>query len=278
MTQSPIAEPDHDFQITHTLGIEQLGKNFLTSEVAILKCTQGHAVISLNSREHSFVAGSNFLLSEAMLFKIVSCSDDCMISTCRFSLQFMNAIYPQVGNKILDVAQHSAPDIYSAQQMVSTNLIFSHLCVLHENKNHTHLHRIAIHLVLNYFLEIYEITHQLIKSDVVNTSIYVNHMIGSFCGLCHEFHNRHRNVEYYAQKLNISSRYLYKITKDAFQLTPKQLIDYYVSGTAKKLILTSVLNNQQIADRLNFPDQATFGQFFKRNVGLSPSEFRNRHL
>jgi len=61
------------------------------------------------------------------------------------------------------------------------------------------------------------------------------------------------------------------------QMTPKESIDYFVTGTAKRLLLSEDLNNQQIADKLNFPDQSTFGQFFKRNVGMSPSEFRKKY-
>ncbi|MEG2179117.1 MAG: helix-turn-helix domain-containing protein, partial [Bacteroidales bacterium] len=106
---------------------------------------------------------------------------------------------------------------------------------------------------------------------------YRHYIIDSFFALCAVNHSQYRNIEYYAGKLNISSRYLYKITKELVQSTPKQIIDYYVSGSAKKWLLTTILTNQQIADKLNFPDQATFGQFFKRNVGMSPSEFRNKY-
>ena len=32
---------------------------------------------------------------------------------------------------------------------------------------------------------------------------------------------------------------------------------------------------QEIAERLNFPDQSSFGKFFSRVVGMSPKEYRN---
>lgn len=110
-----------------------------------------------------------------------------------------------------------------------------------------------------------------------NVSNYKNQHIDNFFSLCATEHIKHRNIEYYTGKLCISSRYLYKITKEVCKVTPKQIIDYYVSGTAKKKLLTTILTNLQIADELNFPDQATFGQFFKRNVGMSPSKFRNKY-
>ena len=32
---------------------------------------------------------------------------------------------------------------------------------------------------------------------------------------------------------------------------------------------------QQIADELNFPSQSFFGKYFKKNIGVSPKEYRN---
>lgn len=272
-----IAQPDYDFEVTRTLGKALIGKSFFTSEISIIKCTQGNAVISINSREHKVTVNANFLLIETMLFKVIECSDDFMITTCRFSLQFMNEIYPVLDNKVLDVLQYSAPYLCDSKAMELANMTFDQLCTIYQNRNHAYRHKIAINLVLNYMFAIYELTYQHIDSAVVNTSHYVNYILDSFCVLCYENHTKFRNIEYYSEKLNISRRYLYKITKKAFQSTPKQIIDYYVSGTAKKLLLTTILTNQQIADNLNFPDQSTFGQFFKRNVGISPSEFRNKY-
>ncbi len=96
--------------------------------------------------------------------------------------------------------------------------------------------------------------------------------------MCHDEAMEHGNVEYYAARLNITSRYLFKICKENSGLTPKQSIDFVIAGEAKKLLLTSMLSFQEISDRLNFPDQNAFTQFFKRTVGVTPSEFRKEYI
>ena len=51
----------------------------------------------------------------------------------------------------------------------------------------------------------------------------------------------------------------------------------FLIAEIKNALLTSELSDQQIADRHKFPDHLSFGQFFKRQEGMSPSEFRKRY-
>lgn len=136
----------------------------------------------------------------------------------------------------------------------------------------------AVNYTINYIYEMYNLTYKLISTQVNSTPKDTkSYIFDSFRELCNDFHTKHRDINFYADKLNISSRYLHKISKETVRSTPKEIIDFYVSGTAKRLLLSSDLTTQQITYKLNFPDQATFGQFFKRNVGMSPSEFRNKY-
>lgn len=277
MAQYKVAEPDYDFEVAHTRGEEIVGRSFFSSEMSILKCTQGEAIISINSRNHRFSAGTNFMLIETLLFKVIECSPDFMMTSCRFSIRFFNEVYPMLNNKVIDVLEYSAPDLCSAQEMEAADMTFRQLCMIHQHRDHAYRHKIVVNLVVNYILQIYELIYKQIDVQSANSSHYRNHILDSFCVLCGDNHTKQRDIKFYAEKLNISTRYLYTITKEVFHVTPKQVINYYVLGTAKKLLLTTVLTSQQIADKLNFPDQSTFGQFFKRNVGMPPSQFRNTY-
>ena len=131
-------------------------------------------------------------------------------------------------------------------------------------------------MVISYILEIYEQTYRHIENRMSFPLDHKSLLLEKFYCLCCEEHLYHRNIEYYAEKLNITSRYLYKLCQESFHMTPKQCIDYIISGNAKKMLLSTELSTQQIANELNFSDQSAFGQFFKRNVGMSPTDFRNR--
>ena len=276
MKQKRIAEPDYKFKLEHMKGYNLAGKVFFGFEVLIIKCTEGEARILINSNEHRFVADTNFLLSDGVMLKFLECSDDFSITILRFSSNFFNEIYPTLDGRVIETMPFSAPDLYVKEGVELLDLIFRQLCCLYERQEYPYKNKILIHLVISYILEIYEQTYRHIENRMSFPLDHKSLLLEKFYCLCCEEHLYHRNIEYYAEKLNITSRYLYKLSQESFHMTPKQCIDYIISGNAKKMLLSTELSTQQIANELNFSDQSAFGQFFKRNVGMSPTDFRNR--
>ena len=86
-----------------------------------------------------------------------------------------------------------------------------------------------------------------------------------------------RNTSFYADKLCVTERYLYKICKKETGQSPKEIIDNFLVSAIKNSLLTTEMSLQQIADQYRFPDQSAFSQYFKRHEGISPSEFRRRY-
>ena len=52
------------------------------------------------------------------------------------------------------------------------------------------------------------------------------------------------------------------------------MFDSYVILEAKTLLKYSNMSVQEIAYYLNFPNQSFFGSYFKRNTGMSPSQYK----
>lgn len=80
-----------------------------------------------------------------------------------------------------------------------------------------------------------------------------------------------RSIDFYADKLCISPQYLSRIVKEVSGKT----VYHWISDTLLDKIV-SLMNNtdlsiMQIADQLNFSDQASLNKFFKKNIGLPPT-------
>jgi len=50
----------------------------------------------------------------------------------------------------------------------------------------------------------------------------------------------------------------------------------YVILEAKALLKSTNMTVQQVGDELNFPEQSFFGKYFKRIVGVSPREYKQK--
>ena len=84
----------------------------------------------------------------------------------------------------------------------------------------------------------------------------------------------HREVTFYADKLCVTSDYLSKVVREYDRQSAAKWIINAVITEAKILLREPDKTINQIAIELNFPDQSTFGKFFKRNTGLSPLEYK----
>lgn len=96
-----------------------------------------------------------------------------------------------------------------------------------------------------------------------------------FIRLVSEYHTRHRNVGFYADKLCLTPKYLSKLIKTASGKSAPEWIDSYVILEAKNLLKYSDITIKEIVYRLNFPNQSVFYKFFKARTGMTPSEYRN---
>ena len=98
--------------------------------------------------------------------------------------------------------------------------------------------------------------------------------VHDFIELVHAHHRRERSVSFYADKLFISPKYLSLIIKESLGRTADEIIDEYVILEAKNMLRFSDRNIQQVSYDLNFPNQSSFGKYFKHLVGMSPSEYQ----
>lgn len=83
-----------------------------------------------------------------------------------------------------------------------------------------------------------------------------------------------RSVAYYARRMCITPKYLTTLIKRISNKSVSEWIDEYVILEAKTLLKYSNMSIQEIAYHLNFPNQSFFGSYFKRNTGLSPSQYK----
>lgn len=84
-----------------------------------------------------------------------------------------------------------------------------------------------------------------------------------------------KQVSYYADKLNLSSYQLNTITKSLMEKTPSDLISHQIILEAKRQLMATSGQINQIAYNLGYEDPSYFIRFFKKHTGHSPESYRN---
>ena len=83
-------------------------------------------------------------------------------------------------------------------------------------------------------------------------------------------------LPFYAEKMNISPQYLSRLVEDSSGTASRNWINRAVVLQAKLLLRSSRYTIEQIAEELNFSTVPYFCRLFKREVGTTPTEYRNK--
>ena len=87
---------------------------------------------------------------------------------------------------------------------------------------------------------------------------------------------KHHSVKFYIETMRISQTTLAAHTQQYAKISPLKLINDRIILEAKRMIRYSDLRIKEIAFDLGFKDDSYFAKLFKRNVGMSPVEFRQK--
>lgn len=99
-------------------------------------------------------------------------------------------------------------------------------------------------------------------------------IVFKFRELVNVHHINHKNVHFYAEKLNISENYLNKCVKEATNKPPKQWINEISILHSQILLQDTSRDIASVAFELKYPSPSYFTRLFKKVSGYSPSEYR----
>lgn len=106
-------------------------------------------------------------------------------------------------------------------------------------------------------------------------SYRVRELFNRFMMLLEKDYKISRDVNYYAEKMNISSKYLTNIVNQVTGHTPKTIIDQYVILQLKLHLKRTTQSIKEMAWEFHFADVSFFCRYFKKHTGLTPQQIRS---
>ena len=251
------------------------------TEFWLCRMQKGKLTVSFEQEKHKLLADSVFVVPEGAQFKVVSSSRDMRMEVLVFDEPLMNVVYSLLGAEAdfgsLEMVFWSSETLKEPfDQMLTAD--YDLLRVSIEQSELVARNKMMTASLVHLLLTLYNASDCPEKPMQSDNSKRSRQLLNHFFELVGEnILSGQRTITFYADKLCVSERYLFKVCKKETGKTPKDLINEFLIGQIKNALLTTEMTHQQIADQFNFPDQSAFGQFFKRQEGMSPSEWRQKY-
>ena len=102
-------------------------------------------------------------------------------------------------------------------------------------------------------------------------------LFNRFCDLVGKHYRESREVQFYANQMNVTPKYLSKVVRAATNgLSPVDWIEQYVIAQAKRLIETRATQTlQETGYMLGFSEPTAFYRYFKRVTGMTAKQYRD---
>lgn len=133
----------------------------------------------------------------------------------------------------------------------------------------------------NIILAVNSLLLYIQRISKANRSIAREHIGESKDKLFHEFRvlltnnfREDRSVQFYADKMHISTRHLNAICQRASGQNAKEIIDHFTIIELQVSLMYTHKSFQELVNEFHFPDQSYLNRYFKRHTGYSLSEFR----
>jgi AraC family transcriptional regulator, transcriptional activator of pobA len=266
-----------DFFITDEKQLLELSEYPYRSDGYIIGiCTRGTAEVEVNLQVYQARPDAMLLATPFHILRIYNSSDDFLCRFIVFSKAFLmeNNVNSHFLESFSYFKSESLPVIYpdhpDAKMLLDVYLLIQQKLEQEEHPYRQEISRSILTTLLYEVEFIYEKQHVIIKGKQ-NRKQELNLL---FQNLVFRHYKEHRNVQFYADALFVSSKHLTETIKEVTGRTSGEWIEDAVILEAKVLLRNHEISIAQVAENIHFPDQSSFGKYFKKHTGLSPSDYR----
>ena len=244
--------------------------------LVILICINGNVTLSSQMSDYNIGAGQFFISSASVFqFRSLANSECYMLALSSDFLANMNVDIRLVMRMIAQLRANAYITDMSNDKLFEICGLYNSLLNDYTGELSEYKETALRHIFCS---TIYRIADPILARGGASPSMGVKERSSEYferlMSLLAEHYREQRNVEFYADKMNISSKHLSRVIRNFTGKSVHQWIDEFVALEIKNLLKYSNLSIQQISYSLNFPNPSFMGQYFKRITGQTPGEYK----
>lgn len=254
-----------------------LKKLFHMKGLGVIICHRGSFQFSLNQKVCSAKAGESLFIPEEGAFQVLQESEDMEVQILIYQIEPIRDI---MGNAVVTMYMYSriTPDEPSCvwttgeeEEITKYMSLLDSAVEVEENPFKLYEQKLLL-LALTY--RICSMYNRKLVNDGEEAGGRKNEVFIRLIQLIEKYYMQERGVEFYADKLCLSPKYLSVVSKSICGYTVQELVFKAIIRKCISLLKNTQKNIQEISNEFGFPNASYFGTFFKKQMGMSPQQYR----
>ena len=252
---------------------------YTTEHVLVMICTTGKIQFDYDGQFTTVHKGELFLGVPGSVVSdyMVSPDFDCkLIAVKPTEVMASRELHTMVINSMLHIKTHpvarltetDAEDVFAYHDLICRRIRLAE----HRYKNG------EVRSLINAFLlRMIGIIDSGTEVKETESSVRGEQLVEKFVWMVNEDCGRNRLVEYYADRLNITSKYLSTLVRNILGRTPTDVIKVVTMKEIERRLRYTDDSIKQISQAMNFPNTSFFGKYFKQHSGVTPNSYRKKY-
>lgn len=249
---------------------------FRMKGLGVIICRQGSFQFSLNQQLFSAEAGETLFIPEEAEFQVLQSTEDMEIRILVYQIEPIRDI---IGNSVASMYMYAqlTPELCCVwatgeeAEFLNYMSLLDNVLQMEENTFSIYEKKLLL-LALTY--RICSIYNRKFITAGQEAGGRKNEIFIRLIELIEKYYMQERGVEFYADKLCLSPKYLSAISKSVCGYTVQELVFKAIIRKSISLLKNTQKDIQEISNEFGFPNASYFGTFFRKQMGMSPQQYR----
>ena len=250
--------------------------------VVLLVCYHGTVQLRLSGRDYETTSGQALVLLPSAVIERLMVSPDVHIRGFGFAVTAMENMfhtYRQTWEEAVSLNDHPQVNLTESQMQVAEHLY--QIAQLEQqmigSRHYRPMMRSLVQSMLYMLADaISRPSTSLNSPEGENMALSREKQFKRFVQLLWTSGGKEHEVAWFANQMCITPKYLSVIVRESCGKTPLQMIHSYTANMIAQRLRNTSLSIKEITRELNFSNESFFARFFKKHLGCTPREYRNK--
>ncbi|MCR4809586.1 MAG: helix-turn-helix domain-containing protein [Prevotella sp.] len=252
---------------------------YTTEHVLVMICTTGKIHFDYDGQLTTVHNGelflgvpgsvlSDYMVSPGFVCKLLAVKPTEVMASRELHTMVINSLLYIKTHPVAHLTESDAEDVSAYYDLISRRI---------RQAEHRYQNGEVCSLINAFLLRVVGIMDSGLDAMETVSSVHGDQLVERFVWMVNEDCGRNRYVEYYADRLNITPKYLSTLVRNTLGRTPSDVIKVVTTKEIERRLRYSTDSIKQISVAMNFPNTSFFGKYFKQHSGMTPNNYRKKY-